>query len=379
MVSCKTGSCALSVDGAVPVAQRMEDGQADVPEGTTYTTDGRSKGFIRLFDGTVNVEPNTAVTLDTMRRPRFSAATVPSQAVLYVHTPEAGQVARLSVGTTWEPSQLTLATEHGDVRIAPESRVRLELRSSDLKAVVTEGRAEMRSAGGSVSATADQVIESSVDGGLREPRTALENVLADGDFASDLEDSAWQERVDLPGGPSGVTLPTATGGALDDGRTTAVRIVRERSDSRPADLILEQSLAERDVSWASKLGVRARLRVNAQSLPLGGTRGTEFPVILKLVGRTSGGEQRDWRVGFYAVRPAEGEPPGKYAATATDVEVPLGQWYDFESGNLLDPESARAFARFDWPSAPVQLDRFEIIASGHDYAADVDLVEVWVK
>ena len=380
MVSCKTGSCALSVDGAVPVAQRMEDGQADVPEGTTYTTDGRSKGFIRLFDGsTVNLEANTAVTLEYMRRPRFSAATVPSQSVLYVQTPDPGEVARLTIGTTWAPGQLVLATEQGEVQVAPESRVRLELRTYGLKAVVTEGRAEVRGADRSVSATADQVVESTADGGPQAPRTALENVLADSDFATGLEESSWQERVDLLGGTNGVTRPTATVAALGDGRTTAVQILREGSDSRPADLILAQDLAERDVSWASKLGVRARLRINQQSLPLGGTRGSEFPVILNLVGRTSSGEQRDWKVGFFAVRPAEGEPPGKYVAKATDVEVPLGEWYTFESGNLLDPESARGFSRFDWPSAPVQLDRFEIISSGHDYAADVDLVEVWVK
>lgn len=379
-VACKIGSCALSVHGAVPVAQRMESGLAEVPEGTTFATDGRSKGIVQFFDGsTANLEPNTSVTLAYMRVPRFSAGTSRPTTVLAVAAPSGDDVARLSIGTTWEKTDFLLRSEHGTARLAPESRARLEVRRDGMRLVVVEGSAEVTGADASVRAESDQVVECAVGGGPSAPRPALENVLSDSEFEGPMENPDWKERVDLPGSGANLEAPSAVYASLGDGLTSAVRISREQSDSRPADLILEQSLGAHDVTWSQQLSVKARLRVNGQSLPLGGTRGTEFPVILKLVGETENGAQYDWRVGFYAVLPPPEEPPDKYVAAPTDVQVQLGQWYDFESGNLLDADSTYSFARFDWPAPPARLLRFEIISSGHDYAADIDRVEVWVK
>jgi hypothetical protein len=386
VVSCKTGSCALSVHGALPVARRMEDGDAEVPEGTTFATDGRSKGFVRLFDGsTVNLEPNTTVTLDTMRRPRFAAGTVQPEADLAVHTPDAGVTSRVSVGTTWDPTVVVVRTDHGSARIAPQSRVRIEVSSAGMRLVVMEGTSAVDGAGRSVAVDTDQMVTSTADAGPDAPRSALENVLADGDFSRPIAQSSWTMRVNLPGGGEHVERPTAEQKTLADGKTTVVHILRDANDGRPADLVLEESLDDRDVTWASQMGVHARLRVSGQSLPLGGTRGSEYPVILKLVGETDSGAEHWWQVGFWAVPAPADEPPDKYVANATDVElplgvqVPLGEWFEFDSGNLLDPDSEYGFSRFDWPSAPTRLKRFEIIASGHDYSADVDVVQVWVK
>jgi len=380
VVACKTGSCALGVRGAVPVALRMENGDAVVPEGTSFATDGRSKGFVQLFDGsTVNLEPNTTVVLDRMRRSRFSADDSGRLSVLRVASPVRGETSRLSVGTTWGDGEVVVQTDHGVVRVGPEARARLELDAARLLLTVAEGLVYVEGTGRSAAVRADTLVESTARDGPGEPRTSLRNVLADSDFDRPLADTAWRVRVDLPFEGSDVVRPYAVVETVDGDRTRAVRIVREDSDSRPADLILEQFLDDRDVSGAMQLGVRARLRVLGQSLPLGGTRGSEFPVILKLVGETEGGEQPDWRVGFYAVLPPADEPLGKYVARATDVEVPLGDWFVFESGNLLDPECEYGFARFNWSARPARLKRFEIIASGHDYAAEVDLVELWVK
>jgi hypothetical protein len=380
LVACRTGSCALEVPSAPPVAHRAEDAEVVVHEGTTLRTDGRSKGFIRLPDGsTVNLEPSTALELTALRRPRFVGDGDDRVTELALRPPENGGTSRLSIGTTWEARGLVAATPHGRVRIDPESRVRLELDAERLRVVVNEGRAAVEAAGESVELRQDDLVESTASGGPGAPRTALENIVADGGFERAIDGSKWRRRVDIPGDAVGIVRPQAEVQRLDDGQTTAVRIVRLDSESRPADLILEQLLGDRDASGASHLAVRARLRVHQQSLPLCGTRGTECPVILKLVGETESGAEHDWRVGFYAVRPPADEPPGKYVAGPTDVEVPAGEWYTFESGNLLDPATPYSLSRFEWPSPPVRLRRFEIIASGHDYAADVDQVELWLK
>lgn len=378
-VECKTGSCALSIRGAPAVAHRAESGETGVPEGTVYTTDGRSKGFVRVFDGaSVHLEANTAIALERMRRPRFRGSESEPRVALRVLEPRQGTTSRLSLGTTWADTDVIVDTPMGRVFVQPETRVRLDLAREHLRLTVSEGTALVESGGRSVAVRADELVDVAPDTGPGVPRNALENILADGDFDVPLQRSDWRVRVDYPGDSEGVVRPTAAIERINGDAAQAVRIVREDSNSTPADLIFEQ-LLDRDLSNATKMSVWARLRINDQSLPLGGTRGTEFPVILKLVAESESGAQLDWKVGFYAVPAPEDEPRNKYVAHPTDRQVPLGEWVTFDSGNLLDDSTPYSLARFHWPEPPARLLRFEIIASGHDYSADVDQVELWVK
>ena len=129
----------------------------------------------------------------------------------------------------------------------------------------TNSSAEVTGADASVRAEPDQVVECAVGEGPSAPRPALENVLSDSEFEGPIENPDWKERVDLPGSGANLVAPSAVYASLGDDLTSAVRISREQSDSRPADLILEQSLGAHDVTWSQQLSVKARLRVNGQS------------------------------------------------------------------------------------------------------------------
>jgi hypothetical protein len=131
-----------------------------------------------------------------------------------------------------------------------------------------------------------------------------------------------------------------------------------------------------DVSRARAISVTAELQVLGQSVPGGGARGTEYPLILRLHTENADGEQCDWITGFYAVAPE----PGSEYRTDNGVSVPPGEWTRFASGDLFDAGNALAFGNREPPcDRPAKLLWVEISASGHDYESLIDSLEVWVE
>ena len=124
------------------------------------------------------------------------------------------------------------------------------------------------------------------------------------------------------------------------------------------------------------ISITAELQVLGQSVPGGGARGTEYPMIVRLHTEDARGEQCDWSVGFYGVAPE----PGSEYRTDTGVQVPLAEWHRFASGNLLAPDNPLGFENHVPPCGrPARLLWIEISASGHDYDSQIDSLEVWVE
>jgi hypothetical protein len=100
--------------------------------------------------------------------------------------------------------------------------------------------------------------------------------------------------------------------------------------------------------------------------------------LIKLIFETDGVDY-PWVIGFYVV-PPELSDPDDPRLVGKHIQVPRGEWYAFESGNLLDDSTKFAFSRRDPPLPnPVTLKRVEVVASGHDYSSEVDSIGVWVK
>ena len=378
-VACKSGSCSLSLGLDVPRVLRSSAQDREVSEGWTVGTDDGARALVRFFDdSTVNLETNTSIVLRQLRRPRFDLSQVPRRIALVANLPPPESVARLRIGSTWGDAEFLVDTVHGRVLVAPESHARLDLSSDHLRVTTSEGSVALVSDGRTVTVRADQRAESRAGAPPTEPRPALENIVVNGDFHASPDARGWTSRVDLPGEVDGAVVPRGFQTVLDDG-SKVLRIVRENSESRPADIVFEQQLVDYDVSAATFIGVRARLRVRAQSLPAGGVRGGELPCIIRLVVESAGGEQHEWAAGFYAV-PVGPEDGDRYNLKPewVNVEVALDEWHAFDSGNLLDGREHGSFQRFGLPR-PVRLKRLEIVASGHDYASDIDEIAVWVK
>jgi len=188
----KVGSVTLESVPGVVVLRQGEDPQP-IYEGTTVTTDGAAKAFIRFFDGsTLNLGPNTRVTVRHVRRPRFSAGQVPRRIGVAVEA-QPGAQAHLTAGTTWGDLEFEMVVpELGLVRVAPESRARLALGADRLAVRADDGQITLSNASGTVTAGADQRTEVLAGQPPTGPLPALVNILVNPDFAAPPgEENGW--------------------------------------------------------------------------------------------------------------------------------------------------------------------------------------------
>jgi hypothetical protein len=129
-----------------------------------------------------------------------------------------------------------------------------------------------------------------------------------------------------------------------------------------------------DIRGAKSLYVRARLRVDAHTLPVCGSMGTECPIMIRLrFNDPQTGSQPEWLQGFYAVEGDGANQPFCPSCEwkAEHIQVPLGVWYDYESPDLLPLLRAENID-------PSTLGSIEIYASGHTYGSAIDEIAVLV-
>ena len=350
---------------------------------------GGSKAFLRFFDeSTLDLEGNGSLRIDQMQRPRFAFGSAPRRISLRLEPDEGGAPALLRAGTKYlapgaEPTELEILTPRARVTLAPDTRVRLRAEGRDLRVWTDTGeaRVEALDPDGGPLAEAGEAAALLVRAGERtrvreegppDPATSEpENLVANADFARPpARENGWQL---LP--TSGEPAPRAEH-EVEDGGRTVLRLRREGSEGRPGDLVLTHDLYELEIEDASYLSLEAVLRIDEQSLPGGGDRGEEFPLILTLVAETVDGTPFTIPIQLYAVPPdPEGERfQGAVVDESRDVLVPLGEWTRFESGNLRDGESPWARGM-----VPSQLERLEIKASGHDFDSRLDSISLFWK
>lgn len=378
-VEAKTGSVAVQSPSGVPVLLPSSAAH-EVLEGSWISTDGSSKAFVQFADGsTLHLAPNSRVQLLRLRQRRFRLGPE-GRTIRLLAEVQSQAESSLWAGATWGPVDYAIVTQHGTVRLQPETRVRLRLSRASLTVVAMRGVAELRRSDRLLRLHSDQRAVARSDGTLLGPLRALENWLQNADF-SEVDSgggqlSGWAFDRQTPSPEARTVLGQAAHRRLPDGRSV-IRFVRHRSGGSPATLLYTQELNELDVSEYRHLGVSASLRILAQSLPGGGTERSEFPVLLNLVYESQSGDDFRWRVGFYA-QPPRPDDPRKAELEAYDVQVPFEQWYHFETGNLLDEANPFGFAQRGLPR-PVRLRRFEIVASGHDFESELDDVGLWLN
>ena len=401
MVECKTGwGVQLATDQGPVAVLSDSDGQRPVGEHTIITTLGNAKALVSLFNqSTLHLEPATVLTLERMRKPQFGWNHRPPEIALAVEPARDQDVpaASLSVGTTSATQAFRISTPLGSVDIAPESKVCLNVRTTDVSVATIAGQATVSSRRGSVTLRTDQLTHIAAGGAPDGPFPRQANRVRNPDFRLPPDPEPgnnWSFRIEpfanfpTPTDPATAPDTLGTGWAREDARTV-IRFARHNSGGSSADMVYEQVLQnfELDTSGACGtryLGVTALVRVLSQSLPGGGTRDTEYPVRLKLTLEDKENKQIAWNVGFYAVAPDPAERPSDAQfMTAIGVPVRPGEWTAFDTGNLLDRSSPYSFdnATYTETFTPplVRLLRLEIIASGHDYESEVDSVGVWVK
>ena len=333
-------------------------------EGTLITTDANSQAILTFFnDSILTLYGDTAVLILASRTPRF----------------EDGQ----------QPDLIRLELRSGRVRAAPMQRtemgslraLRFEIVTPDAAVEMGEGSYSVAVVGGETQVTTrvglaqltaaenTLVLTTGERGIVRPgeapsgPLPAEQNLVRNGDFSQPLE-GTWEVYQVLP--PSGVV--TTTLATVATGIQTALQLQSQGEDNAHSEVGIIQRL-NRSVLDYTSLRVQLDVRINQQSLPGGGTLGSEFPLMVHLAYDDGEGNDRDWYHGFYyAPGPAEwilyDTPFNSSRRTVRYV------WYPFESLNLLDSLGA---------AKPVYLKFIRIYSSGWLYDAYVTNVALLVQ
>jgi hypothetical protein len=322
----------------------------DVDETTRIVTDGTSQAVLTFFnDSTVTLYGQTTVRIQHARVPRFALSNRPDTIVVQL---EQGRVRVAPVGN----SQLTFEVH------SPQGVVSLGEGSFSIEAS-EEGTEVTARAGWAKLVAAEEVVR--LAAGERSlvrpgkspsaPLPAERNLLVNGDFSAPLAD-AWEVyRVEPPGS----VITTSAKIVETDGRA-GLRFLSEGRDNLHSEIGIIQQVNE-SVQDFDSLRIQVDVRLDRQSLPGGGTLGSEFPVMIHLAYKDAEGNDRDWYHGFYYV-PAPENWVLKNTPDNSNERIARVLWYPYESVNLLDSLGT---------TKPIYIKYIRIYASGWLYDAFV--------
>jgi hypothetical protein len=315
---------------------------------------------------TVQLYGETDLTIGKARTPRFEVSKLPHHIQLQV-----GSASNMRVSVTGDgrEAQLTVQTPQGTVNLQ-EGTFKLIVRASQTDITVIAGQAHVPDPESEDNMVLTQSQRTQLTpSGLGEITIGERNIMRtlNGDFEEPLA-STWD-------------LYTEKDREDETGGTVRQRVVGEsrrvvfftRVGQHWAETGLTQEINQ-DIRGAKSLYVRARLRVDAHTLPVCGSMGTECPIMIRLrFNDQVTGSRPEWLQGFYAVEGGGGNEPFCPSCEwkAQHIQVPLGVWYDYESPDLLPLLRTESID-------PSTLWSVEIYASGHTYGSAIDEIAVLV-
>jgi hypothetical protein len=339
----------------LPPGARQEvnaDGQSTLSEGDQIRTAANSEVLLSFFDGTnVRLWPNTIV-----RILRTSSSTYRAADTEVVLAQDQGH-ARYNVALPATASRQFEVQTPSASSLLREGSYKIEATADHTEVTVASGSATVSGGQRAVEVLTGEWTQVVGGGAPSRPTSDLHNLVVNGDFSQGL--SGWQPgNRDVEDNVQG-----DVGIRAEDNRTFA-EFVREGSDKH-AETFLHQAL-DQDVTDYDVLKFNFQLRVLAQSLPGGGTLGSEFPIIVRIHYRDANGSENTWYHGFYL---EPGSPSSPLPAIANADGVTQNLWTD-ESFNLLDPNVVNP--------RPAEILWIEVAASGHAYQSDVAAVQLMV-
>jgi hypothetical protein len=345
------------------IAIPITDGSTtDVEEATRITTDNTSQAILTFFnDSTLTLYGNTSVAIQYARSPRFSDSQQPDTIIVEL---ESGRVRAAPSDRSNPTGTQGLRFEiHSPEAIATlgEGSYSVEVNSQETQVTTRLGLAQLVAKGHSVVLkTGERAI---VEAGQppSDPLPAEKNLLVNGDFSQPLEGSWEMYRVVPPGGVVTTTLKSETSDLQ-----TALQFQSTGQDNLHSEIGIIQPI-NRSVQDFDSLRIQLDVRIEQQSLPGGGTMGSEFPLMIHLAYKDTDGGDRGWYYGFYYVPASENwilfDTPDN-----SSRRIVRQLWYPFESPNLLESLGA---------AKPVYLKYIRLYASGwlyDTYVANVTLL-----
>jgi len=357
------------IDGAVYVKEprstdyiRVTQRHDELAEGSTVTTDERLRAFLRLFDGsTLTLYNDTEIVLERVRSPRFEISPRPNEIQVRV---ERGRVAigvaspldRELDASVLTPHARVLLEEGSFSVVVDESQTELTIRPiRPGEARVITAKKTLRLNSGRCRVTADGQIEG--------PLPQEKNLIVNGDFDAVL-DRGWeapeQQRQD-ENDPFGEARVVALEGQ------NILAFTRQSATTHGETSIIQ--FIDKDVRDFESLRLSCEVLVNHQSLAGGGYESTEFPVMIELRYRDSVGNPRSRYWGFYYLDPGTGP---EWRTMVNGIKVVQGEWYPFETENLMQDQSMRDIR-------PAHVDAVRVYASGWDWDSAITNIALLVQ
>ncbi|MBI5029332.1 MAG: ABC transporter permease subunit [Chloroflexi bacterium] len=206
--------------------------------------------------------------------------------------------------------------------------------------------------------TPDKIVAS-----MRWVLSSPRDLVANGRFNESIE-KTWTIKTQVEqSNESGGDVKRTT-----DGDRSLVRFSRKGSGHAETSItqIISQTLPSD--GW---LQVRAVVRVTTQDLSVCGSMGSECPLTIKLVYDDASGQQ-EWSQGFYAVAGEDLHFCGSCEIKNAHIQIPQGNWYTFESSNILSLSPNRH-------TVPHLIRSITISAAGHSFESDIAEVAVLVR
>lgn len=326
----------------------------------------RSRAALTTTLATVQIYRGSRVTLrqaTTARFPRLSAE--PDHVTMRMNS---GRIRVTIPPQLARPMVLQISTPQALIQIS-EGSVSVEVNHQETQSIVREGKALVVSQAGQsgVELLPAQRVVVPNGGSVSSIFAAERNLLAgNNDFREPL-DTVWKVRTELPQiaseSPGEVSVLSAEG-------RQAIDFSRVGNGHAETGVVQE---INRDIRGFLSLQLRVVLRVLQQDVPVCGTLGTECPVMVRLEYLDEGGTLRSWQQGFYYLPDSNlpANPPFCVVCSPRNdhIRVVNGQWYPFESGNLI--------SILDKSGPPaVFLKSVAIYASGHTYQSQVAEIEL---
>jgi len=314
---------------------------------------------------TVQLYGKTDLTIENTETPRFSASRLPNQIAFTIRR---GANTQIAVEDNERATVLRVQTPHG-VAEMDEGTYTVVVEEDQTEFAVSSGQAHIPDPSTGEKFVLGELQRAEVTAaGLTEIYTGERDILRNrnGDFELPLE-GTWEifSRTAFSDQSSGTVRQTA----LADNRHI---VLFTRMGQGFSETGITQEV-DQDIRGVKSLRVRARLRIDTQTLTVCGSLGTECPMMIRIKYTDQAGAVREWLQGFYAIE-GDGNQPicqsCEWQAAHIKVAQP-GVWHNYESPDLLPLLHAQGID-------PVTIRQVDIYASGHAYGAAIDNIAILV-
>ena len=339
-----------------PIA--LTDRREGISEGSRLETGAATQGVLGLpvggqsdeLMGTILLYPNTSLEVVMSRRPYFAGSNEPYTLRIRV---QEGQVRLFTRSAFDRPVEVQIETPQGEAQLE-EGNYAFFVNAESSEIVVKQGVATI-SQPGQEPVEIEPGLRSWIqaDGTILPVVAAVHNLLQDSAFPRPLEE-VWESY----------TPPYVTAGTVQfiekDGRHAA-RFYYKGPNQVHTEIGIRQVVNE-DVHNYDSLVVKLDVNLDWQTLAGAGEQSSEFPLRVEITFTDIFGEERKWGHGFYNM-----DPPPEYPLFGGE-QIPLFNWHNYESDNLMEELDA---------TPPARIDSIKLYASGWNYlsfASDLELI-----